>query len=426
MITIKINDLFPFHRSDTWDHWLSIETARSKLFWAPARTSTDPDDADRLVLASNISPFLISSPSDRPPQSLMFRHIVNFLIMLQEDWSPRTHVFEALIYPVGMTQAGSLFKEIHYWERNLALYVSGGTLSKSGVQVKFPTAFRIQDSTTPNFYEVIEDANVDNNPLLVQNADKYKNIVRNIVSQGIDKLSELRFKSILAQMYIRWEQKNSFDGQVDKKGMKFVKNLCKKEPLRNDTDLYKELAILHVFQDNLKQGRDLATKTINSAVSNSENSSELSEENVDSKSKLVSIYRVLAEMWICEDEKKSLRILYCMVSGFSTVDNDLSQELSPTEILKAKKGFEDGLELGMKKFKGDKKFFEGMGHENNFLIEWTTCFALFEFLRGPNRKDFSSASKIFETVLEAYPVKQGLGRSTNYDGKLLRLVFFFG
>lgn len=140
-----------------------MELWRSKLQWLHWRSkcsdATDTDDDIRIVLGQDVSPFVVTIPKDVPElerQAAYFRHVVNFLTTIQEDFLPQTHTVSSLVNPVtsvSLTESRSFVSELFYWRKILNLYVpERESIEPSDLKslVKIPEAFRIKDWTSQN------------------------------------------------------------------------------------------------------------------------------------------------------------------------------------------------------------------------------------------------------------------------------------
>lgn len=154
--------------NDKSKHWLLIESCRSKLQWLPWRPKCsdieDVEDSNRVVLGQDVSPFVIPVPvvdyvTDFDRQSAYFRHMINFLITLQEDFVPQTETVLSVLNPftcISLTESRSLVSELYYWTKLLNMYVPEDNVKPDEAQtetkplLKTPEGFRVPDWTSPN------------------------------------------------------------------------------------------------------------------------------------------------------------------------------------------------------------------------------------------------------------------------------------
>lgn len=152
-----------------------MESCRSKWQWLRWRSKcsdvTEIDDTNRVVLGQDVSSCIVPVPklqciSDFDRYSAYFRHLVNALVTLQEDFLPVTQTISSILNPftsVSLTESRSLVSELFYWRKILNLYVPGedkslnvdiptktGSTSTLKSLVKTPEAFKVEDWNSPN------------------------------------------------------------------------------------------------------------------------------------------------------------------------------------------------------------------------------------------------------------------------------------
>ncbi|CAL8080340.1 unnamed protein product [Orchesella dallaii] len=462
--------------------WLNVESCRSKLYWLPWRVSCsdieDCEDAQRVVASSDIKNYICPVPtvdfiSDFDRNAVHFRHIVNFLITLREDFLPHTQAVDLVCSPflsVSLTESSSLFNEIYYWRRLADLYVGTDAEPASKSQHVFaPEGFKLLDLVSPNLtttpilrpalFDISQEAgHLDDkrSSLLKQNDDKFMETFHCVVEKGIE-LLDPEFAGMLFEMFLRFEQKLTCTRSGDvKQRVKFAKGFMKQEKIRNSIGGYREMAMLEYFGGSTEKAIELLVKTIG-ITGKTLNLQEWDQVDLDKDWKsfvdLVSLYHQLVQLYLeGNNDSKAYFTLVQLGNCFQPVETDAFEtDASETDsewkpktnsLLKATRAFEkimcvlipnftctknDESETDEDKkvkvvgsevyFKyGGEKCIEFLLQQRNLIVEWTSVYALFQFFSN----DFDAASRVFESVLARLSTEQ-LNRREGYNPDLIRI-----
>lgn len=452
-------------------HWLFLESMRSKLYWLPWREETSDveecDDVQRVVKLNEISPYLVKIPneifqSEFEKHATNFRFIINNILLLREDFLPKTYTLDSILptfTSMSLTESRTLLNEIYFWKKFLNFY------HDEDCSNKVPEGFRISELnssgyftnsgrgsievTKPSVLSVFpvytENIETKKHELLKTNQEKYLIMIRTIVEQSIEHL-DTSFAVLLVQMLFRFEQKNTYASLEGHKSlMKYAKNLMKHEKLRSSCACYGEIAIIEYFGGKTDKAIELLVKTINSSrnILHSDSDGDLNlERDWELATDLCKLYRLLAEFYLKDKPELSIDILLALGNNFDSVSITAAAdtEQKPKKknvVLKAKRQFEnvlkwlipfvgDGSGITLdgeivaiaNKLDGDKCI-EFMLQKANLIVEWTTAYALYQFLSN----DFDAASEIYTSVFEKLKTDNCLSRASKYNSEIVRLVF---
>lgn len=437
-------------------HWLTAESFRSTFQWIPWRENcSDVDeieDNQRMVLSSDISPFLMHIPEKSAEafdhSAAHFRSVVNFLLLLQDDLLPRTQTLDSILSPfatIALAEARTFFSEIYYWKTLLNLYIQGDE------EISIPDGFDLDHYTAPGAVnlpgkqssseETVEPSSFypaeilhSRKNLTQENAQKYLAFVRKVVDESVKHLPP-KLASLLALIYIRFEERSTYSTEEPPKArMKAAKSLLQNEKLRNSVPLYGEMAVLEFFcSKNKTKASDILVKAANSSAvvirktAETKDVSDLVNENWEILAELTRMYRLLAEIQLAENRNLSLQILIALGNNLSEISLTEDAEMTSTnKQLVARRRFEKILSFllpedestddteYLHRWDGDKSV-EYLVQNTNLIIEWISAFALFLYLSS----DFESTSQLLRNVLERVKGDQ-LGKTNRYQSAVVK------
>ena len=354
---------------EKWQKWLALETFRQDQHWLPWRpdidsgeTEDDCTDPDRVVLSTDIVPYLFSLDGDEVGKFSLLCQFLHFLGIPEMSDRHGCHKDDLNLILDNVRQA---------W---CALPSDCGTVfdeSVSGSDVRFGV-----------------DA-----------------FVSNVVTQCVMKVSDVE-RTKLSLMLIRFKLAHIDGGSKAKpfkEVKKFVKSLMKEPHHRNNLALWEAYARLEWDSGDVTKAR----KVLDSALSMA---------TVDLKDPRRQrclkglLHRSYAEMELGllsrqpdanVDRQRALRVLILFADGQSGGRYEPFSEVArtnPTAVLKSRNVYKSHLdELLILGDGGGSWLFEDevfASYAGDEILHWTVCYALFEYLT----RNIEAASLVFEHV----------------------------